>query len=230
MKLYRFPGSGGSGGASKLFVGGLHGNEGVYTAPILETLASEAEVELESEVEVDGNDNNSDVIIVPSLTMGGRYIGVLSKGYYQSREGMILTGLIKRYKPSFYFELHAYGESSYPRLTNPEREKIEGVPPFVDLDDHTHNHNHILLGSIAPVLRKLFSTRDFCLTIELPKRRSDEDEVREEVLVILRIGLRSETRAEMLTQLRKMYPDALRRAEALFMQYYHSRLEPFEPF
>ncbi len=143
---------------------------------------------------------------------------------------MILTGLIKRYKPSFYFELHAYGESSYPRLTNPEREKIEGVPPFVDLDDHTHTHNHILLGSIAPVLRKLFSTRDFCLTIELPKRRSDEDEVREEVLVILRIGLRSETRAEMLTQLRKMYPDALRRAEALFMQYYHSRLEPFEPF
>jgi len=219
MKLYRFPGSGGSGGASKLFVGGLHGNEGVYTAPILETLASEAEAD---------NDNNSDVIIVPSLTMGGRYIGVLSKGYYQSREGMILTGLIKRYKPSFYFELHAYGESSYPRLTNPEREKIEGVPPFVDLDDHTHNH--ILLGSIAPVLRKLFSTRDFCLTIELPKRRSDEDEVREEVLVILRIGLRSETRAEMLTQLRKMYPDALRRAEALFMQYYHSRLEPFEPF
>ena len=221
MKLYRFPGSGGSGGASKLFVGGLHGNEGVYTAPILETLASEAEAD---------NDNNGDVIIVPSLTMGGRYIGVLSKEYYRSREGMILTGLIKRYKPSFYFELHAYGESSYPRLTNPEREKIEGVPPFVDLDDHTHNHNHILLGSIAPVLRKLFSTRDFCLTIELPKRRSDEDEVREEVLVILRIGLRSETRAEMLTQLRKMYPDALRRAEALFMQYYHSRLEPFEPF
>ncbi len=221
MKLYRFPGSGGSGGASKLFVGGLHGNEGLYTAPILETLASEAEAD---------NDNNSDVIIVPSLTMGGRYIGVLSKEYYRSREGMILTGLIKRYTPSFYFELHAYGESSYPRLTNPEREKIEGVPPFVDLDDHTHNHNHILLGSIAPVLRKLFSTRDFCLTIELPKRRSDEDEVREEVLVILRIGLRSETRAEMLTQLRKMYPDALRRAEALFMQYYHSRLEPFEPF
>lgn len=221
MKLYRFPGSGGSGGASKLFVGGLHGNEGLYTAPILETLASEAEAD---------NDNNGDVIIVPSLTMGGRYIGVLSKEYYRSREGMILTGLIKRYKPSFYFELHAYGESSYPRLTNPEREKIEGVPPFVDLDDHTHTHNHILLGSIAPVLRKLFSTRDFCLTIELPKRRSDEDEVREEVLVILRIGLRSETRAEMLTQLRKMYPDALRRAEALFMQYYHSRLEPFEPF
>jgi len=219
MKLYRFPGSGGSGGASKLFVGGLHGNEGLYTAPILETLASEAEAD---------NDNNGDVIIVPSLTMGGRYIGVLSKEYYRSREGMILTGLIKRYTPSFYFELHAYGESSYPRLTNPEREKIEGVPPFVDLDDHTHNH--ILLGSIAPVLRKLFSTRDFCLTIELPKRRSDEDEVREEVLVILRIGLRSETRAEMLTQLRKMYPDALRRAEALFMQYYHSRLEPFEPF
>ncbi|MCW3137722.1 MAG: DUF2119 domain-containing protein [Methanophagales archaeon] len=228
MKLYRFPGSGGSGGASKLFVGGLHGNEGLYTAPILETLASEAEAELESEVEVDSNDNNGDVIIVPSLTMSGRYIGVLSKEYYRSREGMILTGLIKRYKPSFYFELHAYGESSYPRLTNPEREKIEGVPPFVDLDDPTHNH--ILLGSIAPVLRKLFSTRDFCLTIELPKRRSDEDVVREEVLVILRIGLRSETRAEMLTQLRKMYPDALRRAEALFMQYYHSRLEPFEPF
>jgi len=222
MKLYRFPGrSSGSGGARKLFVGGLHGDEGLYTAPILETLASE--VEAEAEV----GDNNGDLIIVPSLTMGGRYIGVLSEEYYRSREGMILTGLIKRYKPSFYFELHAYGESSYHRLTNPEREKREGVPPFVDLDDHEHTHNHILLGSIAPVLRELFSAGDFCLTIELPKWRSDEEGVREEVMQILRIGLLSETKREMLTQLRKMYPDALKRAEALFIQYYHSRLEPF---
>jgi len=213
MKLYRFCG----GGARKLFVGGLHGDEGLYTAPILETLASE----------VEADDNYGDLIIVPSLTMGGRYIGVLSEEYYRSREGMMLTGLIKRYKPSFYFELHAYGESYYHRLTNPEREKREGVPPFVDLDDHEHTHNHILLGSIAPVLRELFSAGDFCLTIELPKWRGNEEGVREEVMQILRIGLLSLTRTEMLTQLRKMYPDALKRAEALFIQYYHSRLEPF---
>ncbi len=204
MKLYRFR----SGSVCKLFVGGLHGDEGLYTAPVLEILAGEAETA-----------SDADIIIVPAITTGAPYTGVLSEAYYHTREGMILTGLIKRYKPRFYFELHAYSEKSYSRLTSAGREEIEGVPPFVDLG------KHVLIGSIAPVLRnKLFSTGDFCLTIELPNWKSTA----EEVLQILRLGLLCRTKRELLTQLRMMYPESLERAEKLFHQYYRS-IAP-EPF
>ncbi len=211
MKLYRFR----SGSICKLFVGGLHGDEGLYTAPVLEILAGEAETV-----------PDADIIIVPAITTGARYVGVLTEAYYHTREGMILTGLIKRYKPRFYFELHAYSEKSYSRLTSAEREKIEGVPPFVDLG------KRVLIGSIAPVLRNtLFSTDDFCLTIELPHgiQRDHAVTVREHVLDILRLGLRCRTKIEMLGQLRRMYPEQVERAEELFLQYYRSHPYPSAP-
>ncbi len=208
MKLYRFC----SGSICKLFAGGLHGDEGLYTASVLEILAEEADMAYDA-----------DIIIAPAITTGTRYISVLSEAYYHTVEGMILTGLIKRYKPRFYFELHAYSEKSYARLTNPDREKIEGVPPFVDLG------NHVLIGSIAPILRDaLFSTEDFCLTIELPNWELQA--ITEAVLEILQPGLRCRTRTELLAQLREMYPDALERAEKLFYHFYRATASELEPF
>ncbi len=208
MNLYRFC----SGSVRKLFVGGLHGDEGLYTAPVLEILADEAD-----------KASDADIVIVPAITTGARYIGVLSEAYYHSREGMILSGLIKRYRPHFYFELHAYSEKSYSRLTNAEREKIEGVPPFVDLG------NNVLIGSIAPVLRNtLFGTNDFCMTIELPNWKCRA--VTDEVLQILEHGLQCITRTDLLDKLRGMYPEALERAEKLFSRYYRSIASGPEPF
>ncbi|MCK4475702.1 MAG: DUF2119 family protein, partial [Methanophagales archaeon] len=154
MKLYRLISS--EEGPTKLFVGGLHGKEGLYTAPILEELAKERIY-------------SGKAIIVPSLVEKSKYVDVLSEEYYRSKEGIKLLRLIQKYKPYFYFELHAYGEQSYSGLTDPEREKRIGVPPFVDLG------NRVLLGSIAPILRSEFTKNDFCVTIEVPNWKSENE-------------------------------------------------------
>jgi len=205
MKLYRLISSE---DPTKLFVGGLHGKEGAYTAPILERLANEAVY-------------TGKAIIVPSLVKKSKYVDVLSEEYYRSKEGMKLLRLIEKYKPYFYFELHAYGESSYSKLTDPEREKRIGVPPFVDFGDG------ILLGSIAPFLRGKFSENDFCVTIEVPNWQSENEKVRAEVLLILRLALSKAKREEVMTELRMRYPAQIKKAEELFRQYYRNKLKPF---
>jgi len=206
MKLYRLVAS--EEGPTKLFVGGLHGNESLYTAPILERLTTE-------------DIHAGDVIIVPCIVENSKYIDVLSEEYYQSKEGMELLRLIQEYKPSFYFELHAYSEQSYSRLTDPEREKKIGVPQFVDLD------NGILLGSIAPILRREFSEHDFCVTIEVPNWKCEREEIKEELLLILRMGLTIANKEEVIAKLRIRYPLQMKQAEMLFQQYYRNMLKPF---
>ena len=206
MKLYRLIAS--EAGPTKLFVGGLHGKEGLYTAPILEQLAKD--------VVYAGR-----AIIVPCLVEHGKYVDVLSEEYYQSRAGIELLQLIENYKPHFYFELHAYGKHSYSRLTDPERELRIGVPPFVDFG------TGILLGSIAPILRRKFSERDFCVTIEVPNWKSEDENVRAEILQILRLALSKAKREEVMLELRMWYPAQIQKAEELFRQYYRNRLKPF---
>ncbi|MFZ2071174.1 MAG: DUF2119 family protein [Halobacteriota archaeon] len=208
VKLYRLVAS--EEGPTKLFVGGLHGNESLYTAPILERLAQEG-------IYV------GEAIIVPCLCLveNSKYIDVLSREYYRSKEGMALLRLIRDYQPGFYFELHAYGKQSYSRLTDPERENKIGVPPFVDLG------TGILIGSIAPILRRKFREHEFCITLEVPNWKYNQAELKAELLLILRQVLRIANKAEMIAWLRMRYPEQIKKAEILFKQYYHHRLEPF---
>ncbi len=206
MKLYRLIAS--EAGPTKLFVGGLHGKEGLYTAPILEQLAKEAVYA-------------GRAIIVPCLVEHGKYVDVLSEEYYRSRAGIELLQLIENYKPYFYFELHAYGKHSYSRLTDPERELRIGVPPFVDFG------NGILLGSIAPILRSKFSENDFCVTIEIPNWKSENEDVRAEVLRFLRLALSKVKHEAVIAELRMWYPAQMQKAEKLFRQYYRNKLKPF---
>ena len=206
VKLYRLVGA--EGRPAKLFAGGLHGNEGLYTAPILERLAQE-EIYL------------GEVIIVPFLVETSKYIGVLSENYFQSEAGMKLLHLINHYKPRFYFELHAYEKPSYTRLTDPERVKKIGVPHFVDL------YKGILIGSIAPILRRRFTVNDFCMTIEVPKWKNEQAEIKEKVLEVLRVGLTKTDREEVMHELRMRYPEQIKMAVYLFQQYYREHLKPF---
>jgi hypothetical protein len=206
VRLYRATAAGA--GPPKLFVGGLHGDEGRYTAPILERLAQE-------------DVPSGEVIIVPQLTEQSTYIGVLNREYYQSEAGLRLLQLIQRYQPQFYFELHAYGQHSYARLTDPERVQKIGVPHFIDLDEG------ILIGSIAPMLRLQFSARDFCMTIEVPNWKSEHERIRAKVLAVLRIGLTHTDREAVMQEFRMRYPAEVQEAEALFQQYYRDRLNPF---
>ena len=206
MKLYRLIAS--EAGPTKLFVGGLHGKECLYTAPILEQLAKDKVYA-------------GRAIIVPCLVEHGKYVDVLSEEYYRSRAGIELLQLIENYKPYFYFELHAYGKHSYSRLTDPERELRIGVPPFVDLG------TGILLGSIAPILRSKFSENDFCVTIEVPNWKSEDEDVRAEVLQVLRLALSKVKHEEVIAELRRWYPAQVQKAEELFRQYYRNKLRPF---
>jgi len=204
MKLYRLVAS--EEGPKRLFVGGLHGDEGKYTAPILERLAKE-------------NLNAGEATIVPCLVENGEYIGVLTEEYYRSRAGINLLQLIQDYKPTFYFELHAYGEQSYAKLTDPERVNKIGVPKFVDFGEG------VLIGSIAPILRRKFAVHDFCITIEVPKWRIEK--IKEKVHAILMIGLTKTDREAIMREFRLRYPAQTKMAETLFYQYYHNLLNPF---
>jgi len=206
MKLYRLVAS--EEGPKRLFVGGLHGDEGKYTAPILERLAKE-------------NLNAGEATIVPCLVENGEYIGVLSEEYYRSRAGMNLLQLIQDYKPTYYFELHAYGEHSYSKLTDPERVNKIGVPNFVDFGDG------VLIGSIAPILRRQFAVRDFCITIEVPKWRIKNEQIKQKVHEILMIGLSKTDREAIMREFRLRYPTQTKIAETLFYQYYRNILNPF---
>ncbi|RCV64910.1 hypothetical protein C5S53_06375 [Methanophagales archaeon] len=204
MKVYRLVAL--EEGPKRLFVGGLHGDEGNYTAPILERLAKE-------------NLNVGEATIVPSLVENGEYIGVLTAEYYRSRAGLNLLQLIHDYKPSYYFELHAYGEHSYSKLTDPERVKKIGVPNFVDFGDE------VLIGSIAPILRRQFAVHDFCITIEVPKWQIEK--IKQKVHEILMIGLSKTDREAIMREFRLRYPAQTKIAESLFHQYYRNILNPF---
>jgi len=206
MKVYRLVAS--EEGPKRLFVGGLHGDEGLYTAPILERLAKE-------------NLNAGEATIVPSLVENSKYVGVLSEAYYRSKAGMDLLQLIHEYKPTFYFELHAYGEQSYSKLTDSERVNKIGVPNFVDFCDG------VLIGSIAPILRCKFAVHDFCITIEVPKWRSENEQIKEKVHEILMLGLTKTDREGIMREFRLRYPAQTKMAETLFYQYYYNRLNPF---
>ena len=204
MKLYRLAAS--EEGPKRLFVGGLHGDEGKYTAPILERLATEKL-------------NAGEATIVPCLVENGKYIGVLSEEYYRSSAGINLLQLIHDYKPTYYFELHAYGEHSYAKLTDCERVNKIGVPNFVDFGDG------VLIGSIAPILRRKFAVHDFCITIEVPKWQIEQ--IKQKVHEILMIGLMQTDREAIMREFRLRYPAQTKIAETLFYHYYHNLLNPF---
>ncbi|MGC9444872.1 MAG: DUF2119 family protein [Candidatus Methanospirareceae archaeon] len=206
VRLYAARGS--VAGPTRLVIGGLHGDEGRFTAPIIERLATEELV-------------TGEAILVPSLVACGEYIGVLTEEYYKSAGGQLLLRLIRRYTPRFYFELHAYSQQSYERLTDPGRVRKIGVPHFVELG------NGILIGSIAPLLRRRFTVEDFCMTIEVPKWQAEDEQISESVLELLRIALMSCDRDALMQTYRARYPAQVQQAEELFNRYYRHFLKPF---
>ncbi|WP_040682821.1 MULTISPECIES: DUF2119 domain-containing protein [Methanothermococcus] len=183
---------------TKLFIGGLHGDEGNYTELILEDLTKE-------------KNYKGKVIIIPKLTENSKYVSTLHKEYYKTGEGKYLIDIIDKYKPNFYFELHSYSDKSYSKLTDPNRADKIGIPPFIDIGDR------VLIASISPVLRNKFTQDDFCMTIEIPKWKVDQSKGR--VLEILKMGLDSESRREMIERLEEKYPEQVRIARYLSKKY-----------
>ena len=94
MKIFEFKGNSGR----KLFIGGLHGNEGKFTEIVLKDF-----INLLKEDNYSGN-----IVVISKLVENSKYISTLSEKFYETDEGKALINIIENYNPNIYFELHAY--------------------------------------------------------------------------------------------------------------------------
>jgi hypothetical protein len=187
-------------GPIKLFVGGLHRNEGEVTRPILEELAK-------------SKFGNGKSVVVPDIG-GKRYISTLMNKYYQTQEGRKLLSLIREYKPKIYFELHAYRPFAYKLLTDPERKEKKGVPPLVELE------KGVLMGSVSPIIRfSEFRGDDLCFLLEVPKYNNEG--AKDAVLDLLRVASVSGSRFELLGEYMRRYPGAMTEGAKLYYEYFY---------
>lgn len=135
-------------GPVKLFLGGIHGNEGKTSIKFIKAIKKE---HLSSGQFYFYNFDKTE------------YISTLKKEYYESELGQKILNLINYFEPDFYTELHCYDLKNYDRLTSLERYKKTGVPPLIPAGDH------ILVSSVSPLIRMTyFSTDTVCKTLEFP--------------------------------------------------------------
>ena len=135
-------------GPTKLFIGGVHGNEGVTSLKFLKRINEE--------------DLSSGQFYFYNFDRTP-YISTIKKEYYESEIGRKILDLIEYFEPDFYTELHCYNLSNYEKLTSIERYKKTGIPPLIKLG------NHVLVSSVSPLIRMTyFSTDTVCKTLEFP--------------------------------------------------------------
>ncbi|MDR3292244.1 MAG: DUF2119 domain-containing protein [Methanobrevibacter sp.] len=135
-------------GSTKLFVGGIHGKEGLTTIKFFKSLIP--------------NDFSNGKTLIYNFDESP-YISTLNKKYYNSKIGKELIAIIKKYKPDFYIELHCYNIKNYKNLVDDKRRDHQGVPPLIELN------NKVLVSSVSPIIRKkYFKREDVCKIIEIP--------------------------------------------------------------
>ena len=146
MSYFRYIDNGN--GPTKLFIGGVHGNEGVTSLRFIKRIKEE--------------DLSSGQFYFYNFDKTP-YISTIKKEYYESEIGLRILDLIKYFEPDFYTELHCYNLKNYERLTSMERYNKTGIPPLIKLD------NHVLVSSVSPLIRMTyFSTDTVCKTLEIP--------------------------------------------------------------
>lgn len=144
-------------GPTKVFIGGVHGNEGKTSATFLKSFKKE--------------DFAPGQIYLYNFDKS-KYISTLKTEYFQSKMGLKILELIEELKPDFYTELHCYDLAHFERLTSMERFKTQGVPPLIDLG------NHVLIGSVSPLIRlDYFQKGAVCQTLEFPCISKLNDEI-----------------------------------------------------
>ncbi len=135
-------------GPTKLFLGGVHGNEGKTSIKFIEALKQE--------------DLSSGQFYFYNFDKT-KYISTIKKEYYESDLGQRILKLINYFEPDFYTELHCFDLSHYDKLTSMDRYKRTGVPPLIPAG------NHVLVSSVSPLIRMTyFSTDTVCKTLEFP--------------------------------------------------------------
>ena len=148
-------------GPTKLFVGGVHGNEGATSLKFIKR--------------IDEKDLSSGQFYFYNFDKTP-YISTIKKEYYLSEIGQKILELIKNFEPDFYTELHCYNLKNYEKLTSMERYRKTGVPPLIKLG------NHVLVSSVSPLIRMTyFSTETVCKTLEFPCLEKLNPEIEEEM-------------------------------------------------
>ena len=198
-------------GPTKLFIGGVHGNEGVTSLRFLKR------IEIEDLSPGQFYFYNFDKT---------EYISTIKKEYYESELGSRILDLIKYFDPDFYTELHCYDLKNYDRLTSMERYRKTGIPPLIKLG------NHVLVSSVSPLIRMTyFSTDTVCKTLEFPcfekltpetvkKYDFNQDLAIESYENLLKLILRSPSREHFEKEMMKSYKGqvmlAMKYAEKVF--------------
>ena len=198
-------------GPTKLFIGGLHGNEGVTSLKFIKRIKDE-------------NLSNGQFYFYNFDKTP--YISTVDKKYYKSEIGLKVLDLIEDLRPDFYTELHCYDLKNYDKLTSMEQYKKTGIPPLIKLG------NHVLVSSVSPLIRMTyFSTETVCKTLEFPcfeklnsesveKYNFNKDLAIETYEELLNLILSSPSREHFEKEMLKKHADqvhmAMRYAEKVF--------------
>ena len=160
MSYFRYIDNGN--GPTKLFIGGIHGNEGKHVLPLIKRLKLE--------------DFSEGQIYIYNLDKTP-YISTINKKYYESNHGKKILSLIDYYKPDFYTELHSYNIQHFKELTSMDRLDAHGIPPLIDCGEY------VLCSSVSPLIRRNhFNRETICQTLEFPSFKGDDLELTKEEL------------------------------------------------
>ncbi|MBQ6512980.1 DUF2119 domain-containing protein [Methanobrevibacter sp.] len=185
-------------GPTKLFIGGVHGNEGHTSIKFIKRIKEE--------------DLSAGQFYFYNFDKTP-YISTIQKEYYKSDLGQKILGLIEYFEPDFYTELHCYDLKNYDKLTSMERYERTGIPPLIKLG------NHVLVSSVSPLIRMTyFSTETVCKTLEFPcveklnpeaveKYGFDKDSAIETYEKLLKLILISPSREHFESEMMKRYKD-----------------------
>ena len=198
-------------GPTKLFIGGVHGNEGATSLRFINRIDED---ELSPGQFYFYNFDKTD------------YISTIRKEYYESEIGLKILDLIEYFQPDFYTELHCYNLENYEKLTSMERYKKTGIPPLIKLGDY------VLVSSVSPLIRMTyFSTETVCKTLEFPcfekltpeiieKYDFNKDSAVDTYEKLLKLILKSPSRNYFEVEMMKSYSEqvhlAMRYAEKVF--------------
>lgn len=149
-------------GPTKLFIGGVHGDEGKDVLPLIKLLSND--------------DFSSGQIYIYNFDKTP-YISTIHREFYQSEQGRKILDLIDYYKPDFYTELHSYNIKHFKKLTSLERLDNQGIPPLIDCGQY------VLCSSVSPLIRRNhFTKENICQTLEFPSFRGEDLKLSDEEL------------------------------------------------
>lgn len=174
----------------RLFIGGIHGKEGISTFKALSRI-SDDDVHMGRLVIYNGDES--------------KYISTLNPLYYQSKVGKKILYLIHHYHPDIFIETHCYKDESYLRLIDMDRMRNTGVPPLIELVEK------VLIGSVSPLIRTtIFNKKNVCITLEMPCNPSYE--ALNVCVDFLKIVAASLDRKDLENKLKTIYPEQFKTA------------------